>query len=79
MNAVSWRVIIYVLLFVEASKCLTELNLFTVPFPIDKKFFSKKALVTHLKTLREKKFKCSLCDKLFKQAGELKIHLRSHT
>lgn len=47
-------------------------------FP-DKKFFSKKALITHLRTLKEKKFKCKTCGKAFKQQGELTIHTRSHT
>ncbi|XP_031629669.1 zinc finger protein 502-like [Contarinia nasturtii] len=45
----------------------------------DKKFFSRKALITHLRTLKEKKFKCKLCGKTFKQMGELTIHTRSHT
>ncbi|XP_055326680.1 zinc finger protein 25-like [Sitodiplosis mosellana] len=48
-------------------------------YECDKKFFSKKALITHLRTLKEKKFKCKLCGKAFKQQGELTIHTRSHT
>lgn len=45
----------------------------------DKKFYSKKALSTHLRTLKEKKYKCDECGKTFKQQGELTIHKRSHT
>lgn len=45
----------------------------------DKKFFSRKALQTHLKTLAEKRYKCQRCGKSFKQQGELTIHTRSHT
>lgn len=45
----------------------------------DKKFFSKKALITHLRTIKVKKYKCENCEKTFKQQGELIIHLRSHT
>lgn len=45
----------------------------------DKKFFSKKALITHIRTIKVKKFSCEYCEKSFKQHGELVIHLRSHT
>lgn len=45
----------------------------------DKKFFSRKALLLHIKHSKEKKYVCGYCGKLFSQQGELNIHHRSHT
>lgn len=45
----------------------------------DKKFFSRKALLLHIKHSKEKKYVCGYCGKQFSQQGELNIHHRSHT
>lgn len=45
----------------------------------DKKFFSRKALLLHIKHSKEKKYVCGVCGKQFSQQGELNIHHRSHT